>query len=134
MDNIEKQNIAKLFSDTDLIFIPEDEDWDTAVKKYDDDVKQYGSTSIDIATAKFYVENGSADYDFWEHESILSNANANFCVEDQCWIEIYEPVDSFIQKLAEANVKLYTPNTFNEYLKSQNIPYTFDDFFWDNNE
>ena len=138
MDDTTRKQIAKLFSDTDLIFIPEpeyeEEDWNTEVKRHDDDVKKYASTTIDIATAEFYVEEGSADMDFWEHADILENTGVQFCVEDQYWIEIYEPVASFINACADKGVKIYTPDTFNKYLKSQNIPYTFEDFLWTNNQ
>ena len=131
MKDAERKQISKLFDDKAILLFPSYLDDEpmvdaSAVNNNIADI-MLDDEEIDyfIVAVKHFVEEGCVE-DYFDFD-ILDNANCEYAISMESCIELEEDFDDFCNKLRENGYTVYTPETFDEYLKSKGVSATFDD-------
>lgn len=131
MKDAERKQISKLFDDKAILLFP----------SYLDDEPMVDASAVNsniagimlddeeidyfIVAVKHFVEEGCVK-DYFDFD-ILDNADCEYAISMESCIELEEDFDDFCDKLRENEYTVYTPETFDEYLKSKGVSATFDD-------
>jgi len=110
----ERVEIAELFDEDDLLFMPDDAETGEA------------TSAGAIVNIRNFIFTGYMDDNF--DVDILYDAGCEYSEIEEGYIELHEEFDDFAEKLQGAGHKVYTSETMDEYLQSRGYTYKCSDF------
>ena len=131
--------VVSLLKDNDYIFMcrikdntQEENFWKETDPDYYESIKHTFQNYLEgyIVSAKYFINTGYIN-DYCDLMQIMYDTKIDFGETYEAYIELYSDFNETVSTLKEKGVNVFSPDTFNEFLKQNNIPYVLEDFWFD---